>query len=143
MFGLVLFGGHTIGSNDSHVVQLSVDEKRLVVPTKALTVKDFLDRSKVKIKDGDVVEPAGDTQIDSDDFRINVYRAKPVTILDGGKRIQALSAATTPRAIAAQAGVLVHAEDRITHANQRDVLHDQVLGSELVIERATYVTLSL
>jgi uncharacterized protein YabE (DUF348 family) len=143
MFSLVILGGSNVGSNDSHVVQLSVDNKRVTVPTKALTVQDFLDRSKVKLKEGDVVEPASDTQIDSDDFRVNVYRAKPVTIVDGGKRIQALSAATTPRAIAAQAGVQVHAEDRITQANPKEVLRDQVLGSELVIERATPVNLNL
>lgn len=143
MFGLVFIGGNNIGSNDSHVVQLSVDDKRLTVPTKALTVQDFLERSKVKLKEGDIVEPATETQIDSDDFRVNVYRAKPVTIVDGGKRIQALSAATTPRSIAAQAGVQVHAEDRITQANPKDVLRDQVLGTELVIERATPVSLNL
>lgn len=143
MLGIVVFSGGTIESNDSHVVQLSVDNKRIVVPTKALTVKEFLDRSKIKIKEGDVVEPASDSQIDSDDFRVNVYRAKPVTILDGGKRIQALSAATTPRAVAAQAGVQVHAEDRITQANPKDVLRDHVLGTELVIERATPVNLNL
>jgi resuscitation-promoting factor RpfB len=143
MFLFVVLGGRSVDTNDSHVVQLSADGKRSVVPTKALTVKDFLDRSKVKLKEGDVVEPALDTEIDADDFRINVYRAKPITILDNGKRIQALSAATTPRAIAAQAGIQVHAEDRIIQANPKDVLKNQVLGTELVIERATPVNLNL
>lgn len=143
MFLVVVLGIRTTDTNTPHVVQLSVDNKHIVLPTRALTVKDFLERSKVKLKEGDIVEPAADTQIDADDFRVNVYRAKPVTIIDGTKRIQALSAATTPRSIAAQAGIQVHAEDNITQANPRDVLHDQVLGTELVIDRATPVSLNL
>lgn len=143
MFGIVLLNSRSIDTNDSHVVQLSVDDKKIVLPTRAHKVGDFLERSKVKIKEGDVVEPSTDTQIDSDDFRINVYRAKPVTIIDGNKRIQALSAATTPRSIAAQVGIQVHAEDRITQANPKEVLRDLVLGSELIIERATPVNLNL
>lgn len=143
MVGTVLLNSRSVNLNSSYVVQLSVDGKRLVVPTRALTVKDFLQRSKIKLKQGDIVEPSAETEIDSNDFRVNVYRAKPVTIIDGSRRIQALSAATTPRAIAAQAGVQVHAEDHITQANPKDVLHDQVLGSELVIERATPVNLNL
>lgn len=143
LFVVVLAGMRTTGGNNPYVVQLSVDDKRIVVPTRALTVGDFLERAKVKIKEGDVVEPATDTQIDADDFRINVYRAKPVTIVVDGKRIQAMSAATTPRAIAAQAGIRVHAEDNITQANPRDVLEDKVLGTELVIDRATPVNLNL
>lgn len=143
MFGLVILSSQSIDTNESHVVQLSVDGKKIVLPTRAYKVGDFLERSKVKIKNGDVVEPAMDTEIDSDDFRINVYRAKPITIIDGTKRIQAVSAATTPRAIAAQVGVRVHAEDRITQANHKDVLRDYVLGTELIIERATPVNLNL
>ena len=40
---------------------------------------------------------------DEDDFRINIYRARPVTVFDGDERIQTLSAAKTPRSVASQA----------------------------------------
>jgi uncharacterized protein YabE (DUF348 family) len=143
MIGLVFTGSSELGSNDSHVVQLSVDDEKIVLPTKALTVKDFLERSKVTIKEGDVVEPALDTQIEDDDFRINVYRAQQVTIVDGTKRIQALSAATTPRSIAAQAGVRVYAEDKIELTDPQQALRNQVLGAELVITRSIPVNLNL
>src|ERR1700694_3449844 len=48
MAGFILFGSNNIGTNDAHVVQLSVDQQHLVVPTRALTVKEFLARNKVK-----------------------------------------------------------------------------------------------
>jgi uncharacterized protein YabE (DUF348 family) len=39
-----------------------------------------------------------DTPIQQDDFRINVYRAKPVEIVDGGQVVYTKSARTTERA---------------------------------------------
>lgn len=143
MFGWVVLGSRTIGPDDAHVVQLSVDGKKQTVPTRASTVQDFLTRADVSLQDGDVVEPAADTPIDDDNFRINVYRARPVTIFDGEKRIQALSAATTPRSIASQVGVEVYPEDNLKQETSSDVLRDQVIGDKITIERAIPVNLNL
>jgi resuscitation-promoting factor RpfB len=143
LISFVFFGGRDIGSNDSYVVQLSVDGEKLVLPTKAYTVGDFLDRAKVKIKEGDVVEPDQQTKIDADDFRINIYRARQVIIVDEGKRTPALSAATTPRAIAAQVGITIYAEDNLTLTDPQEVLRNNLLAPEIVIERATPVNLNI
>lgn len=143
MIASVVLGGRTVGANDTHIVQLSIEDNKQVLPTRATTVGDFLTRAKVTLHEGDVVEPAQDTPIDEDNFRINVYRAKPVTIFDGDKRIQALSAATTPRSIAAQAGVPVYPEDGLTQTITDDVLKDQVIGDKIVIDRATPTNLNL
>ncbi len=143
MIGSVILGSQTIGSDDAHVVQLSIDGKKQTLPTRATTVQDFLDRAEVTLNDGDVVEPAGDTPIDDDNFRINVYRAHPVTIFDGDKRIQALSAATTARSVAAQVGVEVYPEDNLKQESSSEVLRDQVIGDKITIDRATPVNLNL
>jgi uncharacterized protein YabE (DUF348 family) len=143
LFAIVMTGAHSQDSGDSHVVQLTVDGEKTTLPTRAVTVGNFLDRVNVKLNDGDVVEPSPETVIDAEDFRINVYRAKPVTIIDGNKRTQAFSAATTPRSIAAQVGVSVHPEDKIEFAEAHVALRDQALGTELVIDRAIPVRLIL
>lgn len=143
LFGLVLLGGTTIGAGDSHVVQLSIEGKKQTVPTRAATVQEFLDRADLTINQGDVVEPAMDTRIVDDNFRVNVYRARPVTIFDGNERVQALSAAKAPRTVAQQAGMTVYAEDNLKQEVSSDVLKDQVIGEKIVIERATPVSLSL
>lgn len=143
LFAVVLLGARSEGAGSIHVVQLTVEGERQTLPTRAVTVKDLLNRVNVTLHEGDVVEPAADTPIDAEDFRVNVYRAKPVTILDGEKRIQAKSAASTPRSIAAQVGVRVHAEDNIEYAKASDALRDQVLGTELIIDRAVPVELIL
>jgi uncharacterized protein YabE (DUF348 family) len=143
MAGLVLGGASTLGADDAHVVQLSLDNKKQVVPTRAKTVEDFLERAGVTLREGDIVEPAKETLIEDNDFRINIYRARPVTIFDGEARIQALSAATTPRSVAAQAGLSVYPEDNLNQEVSQDVLRDQVIGEKIIIERATPASLNL
>lgn len=143
LVSIVFFGSWSPEAADSHVVQLSIEGEKQTLPTRAKTVGDFLDRVKVTIKDSDVVEPSVDTVIDADDFRINVYRAKPVVIIDGDRRIESLSAATTPRSIAAQVGVSVYPEDDIKYVEPSKVLEDQLLGTEIVIKRAVPIHLNL
>lgn len=143
MVGFVILGSQDIDSGVSHVVQLSADNKKQTVPTRASTVGDFLTRAQITLHEGDVVEPAVSVPIDNDDFRINVYRAKPVTIIDGDERIQALSAATTPRSIAEQVGIEVYPEDEINEVAPTNILRDQVIGTQLVIDRSIPIHLNL
>lgn len=143
MVASVVLNSRTIGAADVHIVQLTLDGKKQNVSTRAKNVEEFLNRAKVTLRDGDVVEPAKDTPIEDSNFRINIYRARPVTIFDGEKRIQALSAATTPRSVAQQVGIEVFPEDRLNQEVSDDVLRDQVIGEKIVIERATLTNLNL
>lgn len=133
---------HTVASSDAHVVILSHDNKRETIPTRAETVGDFLQRTKIDINPGDRVEPALDTAIVDDNFRVNVYRARPVTIIDGSSTVRALSAATTPRSLAEQGGVTVYPEDNIT-SQPTDSFLKNGIATTLVVDRATPVTLNL
>lgn len=143
MVGFVMLSSQTVGPDDAHVVQLSLDGKKQTIPTRATTVKDFLERAEVKLHEGDVVEPSQETEIVDDNFRVNVYRARPVTVFDGEKRIQALSAATTARSVAAQIGIEVFPEDNLKQEVSDDILRDQVIGEKITIERATLANLNL
>ncbi len=139
----VVLGGKTIGASDSRIVKLSSDNKLRVIPTRAKTVGEFIIRANIVIHNGDVVEPSMDTQLLDDNFRINIYRAHPVTILDGEKRIQALSAATTPRSVAAQAGIQVYPEDNISVTSNDNFIKEGVIGQKVVIDRATPAFINL
>src|ERR1700741_951571 len=107
----VMTNSEKVVASDSHLVIFSHDKKQETLPTRAKTVGDFLDRVNVKLNEGDVVEPSKDTEILDEKFRINVYRARPVTVIDNGKKTFAFSAATTPRSVATQAGIQVYPED--------------------------------
>ncbi len=143
LVGSVVMGGQTLNASDTHVVQLSLDGKKQTLPTRASTVEDFLARTNVTLHEGDIVEPAKETAIVEDNFRVNVYRARPVTVFDGQKRIQALSAATTARSVVAQVGVQVYPEDKLKQEVSDNVLKDQVIGEKITIDRAVPANLNL
>ncbi len=133
----------TASPSDSHLIQLSIDGTRQKVPTRAQTVGQFIQRANIKLGQYDRVEPDANTNILGDDFKVNVYRARPVTIIDQGKRIQAYSAASTPRSVAEQAGITVYPEDRLQTELPQGFLRDGALGEKVVIDRATPVNLNL
>ncbi len=141
---VVLTGGHpTLARSDSHIVIVSHDHQEQIVPTRAATVGALLPKLDIKLNQGDVVEPSPDTAITDDNFRINVYRATPVTIVDGAQRTVTFSAATTGRSIAGQVGVQVYPEDNVTLVPTQNFVVDQSIGPEVLIDRATPVNLNL
>lgn len=141
--GLIVLNSHTDRPSDAHVVRLNVEGQRQTIPTRVNTVGEFLDHAGIVLSDGDVVEPTKDTQIAEDNFRVNVYRARPVIIIDGSKKITALSAARTPRSLVTNAGAQIYPEDKVIASPAENFLVDQTIGEKVVITRATPVFLNL
>lgn len=129
--------------SNSKIVILNADKQVRIIPTRAQTVGDLLKRLNITLHQGDVVEPAKTTVIVSDNFKVNVYRALPVTIIDGGQEVHALSAAATPRSIARQAGLNPYPEDRLQLTPIQNFVTQGLIGQKLEVDRATPVTISL
>jgi len=141
---LVINGGSpTLKPNDSNIVIIDHDKQRQTVPTRAKTVGDLLNKLHITMNTGDVVEPSKDTEIVGDNFRVNVYRAVPVTVIDGERKTFAYSAAATPRSIVKQAGVQVYPEDDLSLLPTDNFLTDSSVGERVVINRATPVNINL
>lgn len=137
-------GGHPQLRPDSpNVVVVTYDKQERTIPTSANTVGELLKRLDVRLRPGDVVEPAANTEILGDNFRINVYRAVPVTIVDGDQKTFTYSAAATPRSIVKQAGVTVYPEDELELLPTDNFLNESSIGERVVITRATPVTVNL
>lgn len=130
-------------ANDTRVVSIYVDDREITFPTDAGTVQLALDRARVTLGESDLVEPSLDTQITTDTFHINVYRARPVIVLDGEARYRVTSAYQSPKLIAEQAGLKVYDEDRYELSRIENFLSDGTVGLKLKIIRATPLTLSL
>lgn len=144
--GLFLLQGGTPTlkpSDGASLVKISYDKQEQTVPTKARTVGELLDRLSIKLNPGDVVEPTENTEIVGDNFRVNVYRAVPVTVVDGGKKTFTYSAAATARSIVKRAGIEVYPEDRLHLRPVDNFLTESSIGERVVIERATPVALNL
>lgn len=140
----IVLSGETIGANDSKVVSLYVDGQTRIVPTRAHTVGDVLNKTGIELREGDVVEPSLDSQIVTQDFNINVYRAKPVTVIDDkGEKVITKVIESTPHDMAKKAGVEVYVEDNVTIAPPADALKDGVIGTKVMIDRATPAIINL
>ncbi|HLZ14612.1 MAG TPA: G5 domain-containing protein [Candidatus Saccharimonadales bacterium] len=136
-------GSPRLQSTDTHIVIITHDHKEQTLPTRAGTVAEAIKKANIRLNQGDVVEPDPNTQIVTDNFRINVYRAVPVTIVDGTKKTFAYSAATTPRSIVEQAGIQVYPEDNLSLLPTDNFLTEGSIGERVVISRATPVNVNI
>lgn len=141
--GYVVFTRDRVQATDALVVIVNHDDQERVVPTAPTSVGELLRKLDIPVGEGDVVEPALNTDIRQDDFRINVYRSKPVEVIDEGRRTLTFSAATTPRSIAKQAGATLYPEDELKTEPVTEFLKDRTLGAKVVVDRATPLTINL
>lgn len=95
----------------SHFISFYDGDNRINVRSDAATVRDALSRANIALNDGDKVEPALDEPISSDDFNINIYRARNLVVLDGCHKKYVRTASTSPEEIATDAGVELLDED--------------------------------
>lgn len=137
-FVLFLYaGGQTVEGDDVKRVQVSEDGHVKTIPTRAKTVGEVLDRLNIKLAKEDVVEPGINSPILEDDFSINVYKAKPVTVVDeSGKKVITKIAESTPSGIAKKAGFKIYAEDYVEFASPDLALETGVIGDLITINRA-------
>ncbi|HSW85523.1 MAG TPA: ubiquitin-like domain-containing protein [Candidatus Saccharimonadales bacterium] len=140
---VLIFSGHFKHKSDAYVVIVSHDNIEQTVPSRQPTVGTLLAKLNIRLNQGDVVEPDLKAHINQDKFRINVYRAVPVAIVDAGQTNFTFSAATTPRAIANQAGVKVYPDDLLTSQPTKNFISEQAIGETINIKRSVPISLIL
>ena len=89
------------------------DGEKLTVKTDAKTVEEALKRAEIEINKGDIVEPGLDTEINADNYYINIYRARPVIVKDGIHEKYLMTASYDTKVIAKEAGLTVYDGDEI------------------------------
>ncbi|MEX1059234.1 MAG: G5 domain-containing protein [Candidatus Saccharimonadales bacterium] len=132
--------GETFRPSDARVVYLFDGGDRHVLDTRAQTVGELIGRLNLNLIEQDVVEPTLDTPIVEDNFRINIYRARPVTVVDGQTRTVTLTAQRSPRVVAKNAGLEIKAEDIASFA--RGNLEENIVGEQVIVARATPITIN-
>ncbi len=89
------------------------DGEKLTVKTEAKTVDEALSRAGILINDGDIVDPGIDSEINADNYFINIYRARPVIIKDGMTEKYVMTASYDAKNIVTEAGFMVYDGDEI------------------------------
>jgi uncharacterized protein YabE (DUF348 family) len=102
--------------------------------TQAMTVGDALTEAGVVVDARDAVEPSLEKDLVASDYKINIYRARPVTVVDGSSKIRITTPYQTAEQIAIDAGVHLYDEDIAILGISRDVLSGT--GVEMTIKRA-------
>lgn len=140
----LIYGGTTVEGVDVKRVQVYVDGRKQTLPTRAPTVGELLKRINIQLSSNDIVEPGVNSPIREDDLHINIYRAKPVTVIDSdGKTVSAKIAATTPDNLAEKAGFRLYDEDQAKVASPDIASSEGVIGELITIDRATPINLNL
>lgn len=113
------------------------------IVTKARTVREALKLARLSVDERqDMVEPGLDSEMVAERYNVNIFRARPVTIVDGGKRLRVTTAQQTPILIAKAAGLEIFNEDKTMVAKADNVAVD---GADMVmrVERALAVNFIL
>lgn len=107
--------GETISfaSSEHRFVTIYDNGRKLIVRTDAETVGEALKRADITMNQGDKVEPSLETEINANDYFINIYRARPVIIKDGVKEKYFMTASYDAKEIAREAGFTIYDDDEI------------------------------
>ena len=105
-----------------HFVTIYDDGASLTVKTTATTVGEALERAEISLSSADIVDPGIDTPIFDNNFKINIYRARPVLVIDGVKRSYVMTASYDPKTVANEAGLTIYDGDEIFTEINRNFL---------------------
>lgn len=130
-------------ADSQHIVSLYVDGEKRIVTTDAPSVGEVLRRTGIKLSQGDLVEPGGSTKLPAGFYNINIYRSRPVVVLDGKYTYRIQTARQSSRQIAADAGVTIYPEDQVDSGMVTDFISDGGVGNRLVITRALPVAIKV
>lgn len=111
--------------------------------TRSRTVRQALQAMAVTIDQRhDKVEPHADSVLRNGTNYITIYRAQPITVIDGERRIQITTAEQSPSRIAQAAGLTLYPEDSIRFTPTKQLLTD---GPRLtmVVQRSPQRTITV
>jgi uncharacterized protein YabE (DUF348 family) len=136
----------------SNHVQAQTEGKRLITVydrntessflTTKTTIKAALSEHGIELDPRDTVEPSRDEELVADDYQVNIYRARPVFVIDGSTRVKVMTPYQVPERIAKDAGVTIYPEDNTPLTPSDDFVGDGA-GLQMTIDRATQITVEL
>jgi len=113
-----------------------------LVLTDADTVGGALAEAGITLDAKDAVEPALGEKLVASEYQVNIYRARPVTIVDGPMRQKVVTPYQTPERIIKDAGITLYPEDATELSRTDNIIADGA-GLQLTIDRATIISLNL
>jgi len=132
----------TDDAKDGRLVTFHDRGQEKVILTHAQSVRDALSDADIHIAPEDRVEPSLEDPLVATDYTVNIYRARPVIVIDGAIRQKIMTAQQTASGISDAAGIKLHDEDTTRLGASDNVIADGA-SVTLTIDRATAFTLNL
>lgn len=128
---------------DGHLLTIydNGDNLNKNILSKADTIGKALKEAGITINDNDSVEPALTEKMVAANYHVNIYRARPILVIDGNVRQKVVTAYQTPQQIAAVAGIKLYDEDEASLEQVNDMTEGT--GLQMVIKRAVAFNLDL
>lgn len=139
----LVFAENSEVASEEHLITIHDRGEEQSVITREKTVKAALEQAQIDVDEIDQVEPALNTELVAKSYHINIYRARPVLVEDGLKKIKVLTAKQSPKAIAAEAGLTLYDEDIATQQRVEDIVTAEGAGLRLIIDRAVPFSFNL
>lgn len=137
------FADDPTASNAQRLVTIHDGETEVTVVTRAITIGDAIKSADITISDKDIIEPAATEKLVAKSYQVNVFRARPVVVVDGAKQVRIMTAEQSPRQVAEKAGVTLFDEDKTTFKRVDSVLSGGGAGVQMIINRATSFSFTL
>jgi len=106
------------------------------------TLGDALKSQNIELDTRDTVEPSLSEELVASDYKVNIYRSRPVVVVDGSIRLKTISPYQTAEQIVKDVGMTIHEEDTTTLRPLTDFVNDGA-GLQLTIMRAIPIVLDL
>ncbi len=128
----------TAAADADRLISVYADGHKTLFSTNAPTIRAVVQQAGITLGEHDVVEPGLDATLPSTGpYNVNVYRARPVLVIDGLKSYWVNTAFRSPRLIAGAAGLTVYPEDDLTSSTITNFVDAGLVGEQVVISRAT------
>lgn len=128
--------------DNGHLITLYDRGEKSVFLSQGATIGEALDEQGIELDARDAVEPSVTEELIASDYRVNIYRARPVIVVDGVTRTKIITPYQTAQRIAKDAGIALYVEDKATMSRSLDLVGDGA-GLVLTIQRATHFTFDL
>ena len=139
LIACIFFGMHApVHAQDTtsrRLITLHDRGQTTIFLTDAKTLGEALSEENIQLDPRDTVEPSRDEELVASEYKVNIYRARPVVIIDGAVRTKTVSPYQTPERIAKDAGFSLNSEDTVTLSASTDYVYDGA-GLQLVIDRS-------
>lgn len=130
-------------TNDQRLVTIHDQGSSVTLVTRSSTVAEAISQANIAVSKHDMVEPAVTEKIAAKSYHINIFRARPVIVVDGDKQVKVMTAEQSPRQIAEAAGFTFYNEDIAEFGQIDSVLASDGIGIRMVIKRATVFSFTL